>query len=107
MDRLDIIGMVSEIRSLASGTIARLCGSPQYDDIDRYTAEWVQWVLSHDLSKRWRSWQTCHQSYEKCLARQSICAAQSAPGDVNGESDDERCQRLEQEADAWLFAPEE
>lgn len=59
----DIISMTHEIRTLSGSTLARLCGSPKYSVIDLYVQGWVQWVLAHDLRKRWKCWQECHKEY--------------------------------------------
>jgi hypothetical protein len=57
------VTMTKEIRSLASGTVARLCGSAKYEVIDAHTAEWVQWVLTQDFRRQWSNWQECHEDY--------------------------------------------
>ncbi|MGE0367279.1 MAG: hypothetical protein AB7Q00_16265 [Phycisphaerales bacterium] len=73
--------MVREINSLASGTIARLCGSPLYEDISTYTNEWVAWVMSQHWGKSWDTWQDCNAEFEKWLVaewRTEECATSSS-----------------------------
>lgn len=62
--------MIREIGTLASGTIASLCGSPNYEDIEAFTQEWVEWILSQDEQAHWCSWQCCHAQFSLALTAQ-------------------------------------
>lgn len=66
--------MAREIAGLASGTIARLCGSPSYEDVDSYTAGWMEWVRAQPCNKRWRSWMECHDQYVSHLTIVTLAA---------------------------------
>lgn len=64
--------MLREIGSLSSGTVAKLCGSGHYADIDTYLAEWQQFVCCFP-GRKWETWQQCHDEYVAWLKA-------SAPG---------------------------
>ncbi len=63
--------MAQEILSLASGTVARLCGSPDYDDIDAYVQAWIEWAGEQRCKTRWPTWQECHEQF--VLHLEEVC----------------------------------
>lgn len=66
--------MAQHILSLASGTVAQLCGSGKYEEIDFYTAQWLEWVAEQHCKLKWSSWMDCHQSYVDHLTDATLAA---------------------------------
>jgi hypothetical protein len=66
--------MTREIAQLASGTVANLCGSCDYEDIDAYTGAWIEWLMGATKMTFFPTWQDCHEQYASYLASQTLAA---------------------------------
>src|SRR5262249_4013855 len=57
--------MANEIGCLCRDTIAGLCGSRRYSEIECYLANWRDWVLGQPALEEWDNWQQCHAEFRR------------------------------------------
>jgi hypothetical protein len=70
--------MIREIRSLASGTLANLFGTPRYDEIDARLLHWIEWIESFAQVENFTTWQDAWAAYkvagERHACGNALCA---------------------------------
>src|SRR5262249_56563257 len=57
--------MANEIAWLGRDTIAGLCGSSRYSEVECYLANWRDWVLGQPALEKWDDWQQCHAEFRR------------------------------------------